>query len=134
MWHTTCMQINQGDFRLLMVGSQINNLIPIPSFGHNMCFKYPNRSWKPILDIYVSRDFQWYKELFNLMNFDPCNRLLKIRKSISVTIVLWKSVRMKLTLPKWGFGSPPGLSKLQGSIARVKTLRIGVFFILLENY
>jgi hypothetical protein len=34
------------------------------------------------LDIYVSRAFQWYKKLFNLMSFDPYNRLLKIQKSI----------------------------------------------------
>jgi hypothetical protein len=41
---------------------------------------------------------------------------------------------MTLTLPKWGFGSPPGLSKLQSWIAKVKTPCIGVFFISLENY
>ncbi len=53
-----------------------------PFFGHNLCFKYPNGSCKPILDIYVLKAFQWYKEVFNLMNFDACNSLLKIRKSI----------------------------------------------------
>jgi len=41
---------------------------------------------------------------------------------------------MKLTLPKWGPGSPPGLSELQSSIVEVKTPRIGVFFISLESY
>jgi hypothetical protein len=41
---------------------------------------------------------------------------------------------MKLTLPKWGLGSPLRLSKLQNSIARVKTICIGVFFISLESY
>jgi hypothetical protein len=30
----------------------------------------------------VSKAFQQYKELFNPMSFGPCNRLLKIRKSI----------------------------------------------------
>jgi hypothetical protein len=45
-----------------------------------------------------------------------------------------ESVKMKLTLLEWELGSPPGLSKLQSSIARVKTLRIGVFFISLESY
>jgi hypothetical protein len=29
----------------------------------------------------------------------------------------WKSVRMTLTLPKWGLGSPLGLPKFQNSIA-----------------
>jgi hypothetical protein len=41
---------------------------------------------------------------------------------------------MKLTLPKWGLGSPPGLLKFQSSIARVKTPCIGVFFISLKSY
>jgi hypothetical protein len=41
---------------------------------------------------------------------------------------------MRLTLPKWGLGSPPGLLKVQSSIARVKTPHIGAFFISLENY
>jgi hypothetical protein len=43
------------------------------------------------------------------------------------------SVRMKLTLPKVGSWSPPGLSKTQSSIVRVKTLRIRVFIISLEK-
>jgi hypothetical protein len=46
----------------------------------------------------------------------------------------WKSVRMTLTLPKWGLGSPLGLPKLQSRIAGVKTPHIGVFFISLESY
>jgi hypothetical protein len=33
----------------------------------------------------------------------------------------WKSVRMTLTLPKWGLGNPSRLLKLQSSIAGVKT-------------
>jgi len=36
----------------------------------------------------------------------------------------WKSVRMTLTLPKWGLGSPLGLLKLQSSIAGVKHLAL----------
>ncbi len=46
----------------------------------------------------------------------------------------FESVKMKLTLPKWGLGSPPRLLKLQSSIAGVKTSCIGVFFISLESY
>jgi hypothetical protein len=61
MWHATCMQVNWGDSWLLMDASQIDNLTPDPYFGHNLCFKYPNGSCEPILDIYVSRSFQWYK-------------------------------------------------------------------------
>jgi len=41
---------------------------------------------------------------------------------------------MKLTLPKWRLGNPPGLLKLQSLIAKVKTPRIGVLFISLKNY
>ncbi len=33
---------NQGNSRLLVVGSQFDSLTPNPSFGHNLCFKYPN--------------------------------------------------------------------------------------------
>jgi hypothetical protein len=43
------------------------------------------------------------------------------------------SVRMKLTLPKVGTWSPPGLPKTQSSISGVKTPRIGVLFIPLER-
>jgi hypothetical protein len=45
-----------------------------------------------------------------------------------------KSVRMKLTLPKWGLGSPPGLPKFQSSIVGVRTPRIGAISISLESY
>jgi hypothetical protein len=43
------------------------------------------------------------------------------------------SVRSPLTLPKMGFGSPPGLPKIQNAIARVKTPCIEVLFIPLER-
>jgi hypothetical protein len=85
-WKATSMHVNQGDSWLLLVGSQISNLTPDPYFGHNLCFKYPNGSCKLILDIYVPRDFQRYKELFNPMSFDPYNCLLKIQKSIETSI------------------------------------------------
>jgi len=41
---------------------------------------------------------------------------------------------MKLTLPKWGFGSPPRFPRFQSSITRVKTPCIEVFFISLKSY
>jgi hypothetical protein len=65
-----------------MVGSQIGNLTLDLSFGHNLCFRCSNGSYEPILDIYISRDFQWYKECFNTLSFDPCNYSLKIWESI----------------------------------------------------
>ncbi len=76
------MQGNHGDSWFLVVGSQIGNLPPDPSFDHNLCFKCLNESCKPILNIYVPRAFQQYKDFFNPMSLDPCNCPLKIWKSI----------------------------------------------------
>ncbi len=45
-----------------------------------------------------------------------------------------KSVRMRLTLPKWELGSLLGLPKFHSSIAGVKTPHIEAFFISLESY
>ncbi len=84
MWHATCTQGDQGDSRLLVVGSQIGNLTPSPSLGHNLYFNYPNVSCKPISDIYVPRSFQWY-------NF---------------CLIQWI---LTLAIALWRFGSPSGL-------------------------
>jgi hypothetical protein len=51
MLHATYTQINHGDSWLLVVESQIVNLTPDPSFGHNFGFKCPNGPYEPILDI-----------------------------------------------------------------------------------
>jgi len=75
-----CTHENRVNSWLLMVGSQTANLTPSPSFGHNLCFRRPNGRCEPILDIYISRSFHWYKELFNSLSFDPCNFPLKIRE------------------------------------------------------
>ncbi len=93
MWHATCTQGNRGDFWFVMVRSQIGK-----SFGYNLCFKYPNGSCEPISDIYVFKDFQWYKELFNLMGFDPCNGSLKIPESIGTP-----TPKVGVHLGVWGF-------------------------------
>ncbi len=98
MLHSTCMQGNQGDYWLLVVGSQIVNLIPSPSFGPNFFFRWPNGLCKPILNIYVPRDFQWSKELHNPLGFDPCDRFLKIRESIGTP-----TPKVKVPLGVWGF-------------------------------
>ncbi len=86
MWHATCTQGNRGDSWLLVVRNQINNFIPNPSSGHNLCFKCPNGSYELILGIYVPRAFQWHKEIYNPMGFDPFNYSLKIWKSIRTLI------------------------------------------------
>jgi hypothetical protein len=83
MSHATYTQGNQGDSRPLVVKSQIANFtFSLFFFGHNLCVKCSNGSYEPILDIYVLRAFQWYKELFNPIGFDLCDRSLKVRESI----------------------------------------------------
>jgi hypothetical protein len=54
--------------------------------------------------------------------------------AFSVTTPLGESVKMRLTFPKWGLGSPLGLLELQSLIAGVKTPCIKTFFISLESY
>ncbi len=84
-----------------MIGSKIDILIPDPSFGHNLCFKYPNGLCELILDICVPINFQWYKELFNPMSCDFCNRPLKIWWSI------WTlTPKVKVHLGVWRFIPP----------------------------
>jgi hypothetical protein len=81
-----------------MVKSQIVNLTSNLSSGHNLCFKCPNGSCKPILDIYVPRSFQIHKEFLNPMGFDPYNRFLKIQKSIETP-----TPKMGVHSGVWGF-------------------------------
>jgi hypothetical protein len=81
-----------------MVGSQTANLTPNLSFDHNLCFKSLNGWCKPISDIYVLKNFQWYEEHLNPMSFDPCNHPLKIWKSIVIS-----TPRVKVHLRMWGF-------------------------------
>jgi hypothetical protein len=78
MLHIVYTLGNQIDSGLLVVGSQIVNFTPGLSFGHNLCFRCPNAWWEPMWNIYVSINFQCYKELFKVMDFDPCNHALKI--------------------------------------------------------
>ncbi len=72
---------NWVDSRLLMVGSQTISLTPSLSFDHNLCLRFQNGQCEPILNIYASIAFQWYKELFKLMGFDPYNCVLNVRES-----------------------------------------------------
>jgi hypothetical protein len=84
MWHIIFTQLFQGNSWLLVGRSQINTLTPILFSGHNLCFKYSNESYEPISDIYVSRNFQWYKEFFDPMSFDSWSTSLKIWDSIGI--------------------------------------------------
>jgi len=98
MSHATCTQGHQVDSRLLVVNIQIANSTFDPSFGHNLCFKCPNGWCKPILNIYVLIVFQWYKNLFNPLGFDPCNCFLNIRESTRTS-----TPKMEAPLGVWGF-------------------------------
>jgi hypothetical protein len=96
--HTNYKQRNWVNPQLLVIVDQIANLTPIPSFGHNLCFRCPNGRCKPILNIYVPRAFQWYKELFKPLNFYPYNFPLKIWESTRTP-----SPKVGVALGVWGF-------------------------------
>jgi hypothetical protein len=98
MLPATWTQGNQDNSRLLVVRNQIVNLTSGSSFGHNLCFTYPNGPCGPNLDTYVPKAFQWYKELFNPMSVDPCNCLLNIQESIGIL-----TPKMGIHLGVWGF-------------------------------
>jgi len=86
------------DSWLFVVGSQIGSSTPGPSFGHNLCFRCLNEPSEPILDIYASRAFYWYKERHNPLGFDPCNCSLKSRKSTGTPLP-----KVGVALGVWGF-------------------------------
>jgi len=111
MWHVVYSRVNRVDSWLFLVRSQIDNLTPDPSFGHNLCFSCPNEQCEPILDIYFPRAFQWCKKRHKLLSFDPSNRSLKFREFIGTMLQPYFgwSGRMKLPLPKLGTWSPLGL-------------------------
>jgi hypothetical protein len=89
-----------------------------PSFGHNLCFRCLNEWCELTLDIYIPRAFQWYKEHLKPLNFDTCNRSLKIWDSISqvgVALGVWgltpshfpTFLRACSVIPGLLFGSQP---------------------------
>jgi hypothetical protein len=85
-------------FWLLVVESQSANLTTDLSFGYNLCFRYPNGWCEPILDIYISITFQWYKEVFKPMGLGPYNGSLKIWKSFGTP-----TPQVGVALGVWGF-------------------------------
>jgi hypothetical protein len=127
-----------------MVKSQIGNLTLGPAFGHNLCFYYPNRSCKPILNIYVPRALQWYKNLSNPMGFDSYNCSLKIWESIGTPTLkvgahlgVWRFIPSHFrTLPgTWDVtpGLPSWLTPSQ-ALALVANPRLRLRQILCRSY
>jgi hypothetical protein len=102
MSHVIWSQVFRVDSWLLMVGSQNwqtpGSSTPGPSFSHNLCFRCPNEQCEPILDIYASRAFHWYKERDKPLRFDPSNRSLKFWKSTGTP-----SPKVGVALGVWGF-------------------------------
>ncbi len=86
MLQATCTQGNRG--RLLTLNSRESNcqFDSWPFFWPWLMFELSNGSHESILNIYVPRTFQWYKELLNPLSFNPCNCFLKT---------------LRLQLPKW---------------------------------
>jgi len=81
MLHSVCTHRGRVDSWLFVVGSQIANLTPDPSFDHNLCCRCLNGWCKAIFDIYTSRPFQQYKEHLKTRCFDLYNRTLKLWES-----------------------------------------------------
>jgi hypothetical protein len=101
--HFTCMHRGRVDSWLLMVWSQIGNLIFDPFFCHNLCCRCPNGPCEPIFDIYISLSFQWYKEHTNAKYFDHCNRTLKFLESKRTPKSQFRECEFHPhTLSKWG--------------------------------
>jgi hypothetical protein len=113
MWHVVCRQVFRVDSRLLVVGSQ-NWQTPGsstlgPSFGHNLCFRCPNEQCEPILDIYASRAFHWYKEpqAIDIWPLKSVSEVLGVhRDSISQSGSCLGSVRVHSFALSYTPGSP----------------------------
>jgi len=80
--HSICTHGSWIDSRLFVVRRQTTSLTPDLSFCHNLCCRCLNGSCEPILDIYTSIVFQWYKLILNVRCFDLCNCSMKVRDSI----------------------------------------------------
>jgi hypothetical protein len=103
MSHSSCRHWNHINSRLLVVGSQTANLIPGPSFAHNLGYRRPNGSCEAILDIYTSRTFQWHQEQPNASFFDLYNRALSFWESRRIlTSHFWEWEFHPHTYPKVG--------------------------------
>jgi hypothetical protein len=72
MLHSQSARRERVDSQLLVVGSQIANLTPDPSFAHNLGGRCPNDQCKAVFDICASRPFQRHQERLNARCFGPC--------------------------------------------------------------
>jgi hypothetical protein len=98
MWYVVCSQVNRVDSWLLVVKSQTANLTLGLSFAHNLCFRCSNESCKPILGIYASIAFQWYKELIKARSLTPAIALWRFGSPFGTP-----TPKMGVYLGVWGF-------------------------------
>jgi len=120
-----------------MFGSQIGNLIPSPSFGHNLCVKCPNGSCEPILNIYVPINFQLCNKLHNPMGFEPFNCFLKIWEStrtstpnVGAHLGVWGFIPSHFLALLGGWNVTPGLHTWptpSQALALVTSLKLGLW-------
>jgi hypothetical protein len=82
--HSTCAHRGWVNSWFLVLGNQIVSLTPNLSFCHNLCYRCPNGSCKPIFDIYTCITFQYIK-------------------NVSMQSVLTPEIEL------WSFRSPGGL-------------------------
>ncbi len=69
-------------FKGFMVGSQISNLTPTPSFDHNLCKSSLNEQYQSTLNIHVSRPFEWHLGGAIWSFFAFSTKALNIRNSL----------------------------------------------------
>jgi hypothetical protein len=119
-------------------------LIIINTFSHILVCMFDKFIKKIILVLHSNQKIFFYPQKLEVKTLKRKNTLMRVICKhhwlnyfglgyLSQPYFL-KSVRMTLTLPKWGLGSPPGFLKLQSSIVGVTTPRIKVLFIPLESY
>jgi hypothetical protein len=120
MSHAIYTQVNRVNSRLFIVGNQTDSLTLGPSFGHNLCFKCPNEQCEPILNIYVPRSFQWYKERHKPLSFEPWNCSLKFQASTGTP-----SPKVGVALGVWGF-TPSHFPTLPGVCDVTPRLSLGL--------
>ncbi len=78
-------------------------MTPGLSFAHNLGYRCPNDQHEAILDIYISRPFQWHQEHCNARCFGLCCRTLNIRESRRTpSPQLWECEFHPHTWQKWG--------------------------------
>jgi len=107
MLHAQIGRREEVNSRLLVVESQTANLIPGPSFAHNLGYRCSNCQCEGIFDIYVSIPFQWHQEYPNARCFAPCYRALNIRESRKTpNLQLFQVLGFTPTLGQSGVATP----------------------------